>query len=209
MDGAGDKLLARAGLAADENRGLEFRDLPYRPKEIQHLLTARHQVAEPSLGLLATGTNLFVQGLVLAKQPFALLGLAQKKNDLVGLEGLGDVVVGAAFHGLNGDVAAAIGGHHDHRGAKVALPDFVDQIHAALSRHAQIRDDDVVRSVGEFSQCPLDRRHPNGLIAFALEQCLQHMPQSSARHPRLAHDAWVPKVGARPLKTDARPELPS
>jgi hypothetical protein len=150
MDGAGDEFLARPGLATDENGGLELGDLPYGPKEIQHLRTACHEIAEAGEGFLAPRANLFVQSLVLAEQPLALLGLAQEQNDLVGLEGLGDVVVRATLHSLDGDVPASVSGHHDDRGTQVSPPNFVDQVHAALPRHAQVGDDDVVGPVREL-----------------------------------------------------------
>ena len=59
----------------------------------------------------------------------------------------------------------------------MAPTNLVDEIHAALARHAQIRDDDLVGALGELAQGTLDRRHPYGLVTLSLEQGLQHMPQ--------------------------------
>ena len=177
VDGAGDQLLAGARLAVDEHRGLELGDLAHGAEEVEHLPAARHQVAEPAFGLLPAGANLLVQRLVLAEEALALLGLAQQQHQLVGLEGLRNVVVGAALHGLDGDVAAAVGGHDHDGGVHVAPPDLVDQVHAALPGHAQVRDDDVVGVGPRAPGARFPRRHPDGLVALPLEQGLQHMPQ--------------------------------
>ena len=160
VDGARDQLLAGAGLAVDEHGGLEFRDLSDRAKQIEHLPAVRDQVAEAGIRFLSARLYLFVQRLILAEEPLALLGLAQQQDELVGFEGLRNVVVGAALHRLDGDVAAAVGGHHHHRGVQVPPPNLVDQIQAALPRHAQIGDDDVVGALLRAPAAPLRRRTP-------------------------------------------------
>ncbi len=83
VDGARDELLADAALARDEHRGLEVGDLRDGPEDVEHL----RALGEDRLELVLL-PDLLLERAVLAPQRLALLGLAQREHDLVGLEGL-------------------------------------------------------------------------------------------------------------------------
>ena len=71
---------------------------------------------------LALLADLLAERAVLAAQRLALLGLAQREHDLVGLERLADVVVGAGLHRLEREVDVAVRAHHDDRRRVAASP---------------------------------------------------------------------------------------
>ena len=175
MDGARHQLLAGARLTVDEYRGLEFGDLAYRAEQFEHLRAARDEIAKASLGLHPGRTDLARQSLVLAKEPFPLLGLAQKQDQLVRFEGLGQIIVRSSLHGFDGHVLAAESGHHDDGGIQVASANLIHEFHAATAGHAQVGDDDVVGQISQLKQGTVDGRHADRVVAFPLEQRLQHM----------------------------------
>src|SRR5690606_29907870 len=73
----------------------------------------------------------------------ALLGLLERKNDLVRAERLRDVVVGALLHRLDREIHPAVRGHDDdHRLAVLRLV-ALEELEAVQARHADIAQDDV------------------------------------------------------------------
>ena len=64
--------------------------------------------------------DLLLERAVLAAERLALLGLSQREDDLVRLEGLAHVVVGARLHRLEREVDVAVRAHHDD-GRRVLL----------------------------------------------------------------------------------------
>ena len=70
----------------------------------------------------------------------------------VGVNGLGDVVVGAHAHGLHGAVDRALGRHHDHSHGLGVGGQFLQQFQAAHARHFHVGDNDGGRPGGNFFQ---------------------------------------------------------
>ena len=60
---------------------------------------------------------------------------------------LGEEVVGAHAHGIDGVGDAAVPGGDDDGDAEFALEDFFDELHAGQLGHAQIGDEDAVSAL--------------------------------------------------------------
>ena len=105
MHGAGDHLLAGAGLAEDQDRRIGRRDLPH---DVEHSQQARILAddAVESLGRVDLVAQIFV-GEVLLVLLEALLDLGP---ELVEVDGLLDVVRRALLHGIDRDFSAAVAG---------------------------------------------------------------------------------------------------
>ena len=102
-----------------------------------------------------------------------LLGALQAGQDVVHLEGLGEVVEHALLHRLDRGLDARVGGEEDHGHAGANLLDFREQLHAVHRRHAQVRDRDVDAALvddGERGGAVAGRLD---LVAIGLEQTLQ------------------------------------
>ena len=138
VDGPCDELLADAALALDEHRRLEVGDLRDRSEDLRHRGALREDRLELALLL-----DLLLQRAVLAPERLALLRLPEREHDLVGLERLADVVVGAGLHRLEREVDAAVRAHHDH-GRRVLLRlQRREQIETVHLGHPDVGEDDV------------------------------------------------------------------
>ena len=73
----------------------------------------------------------------------ALQGALDEDFEPVDVDGLGDEVVGAVFHGLDGRIDGAVGGHHDADGGMREAQGAVDKLHAILGAEAQVGDHEV------------------------------------------------------------------
>ena len=87
--------------------------------------------------------DLLAQRAVLAPQRLALLGLAQREHDLLGLEGLLDVVVRARLDRLEREIDVAVRAHHDDGGVVALGLERREQIEPAHLGHAHVGEDDV------------------------------------------------------------------
>ena len=74
---------------------------------------------------------------------------------LQGREGLGDVVVGAELHGLDGGFNRAMSGHERDLGAGQKLFHFLKEFQSRHVRHDHVAQDNVYRLLFEKSQCRL------------------------------------------------------
>ena len=70
-------------------------------------------------------------------------GAADEDFEAIDIEGFGDEIVGAAFHGFHGDIDRAVGGHHDDDRGVWEGEDLVDEFHAAFAAEAEIGEDEV------------------------------------------------------------------
>jgi hypothetical protein len=96
------------------------------------------------------------QAQVLGRQPLLLEAALHDADDLLHLEGLEDVVVGAALHRVDRGLDGAEAGHDDGEGVGRDGADRLEQLDAAHPRHLQVADDEVVVGVAQLSQ----RRRP-------------------------------------------------
>ena len=110
MQRLGDELLAGPRLAGDEDGGVAAGDLADELEDLQHRLRR----ADDALALGRALAQLQSKCADLEAHVGVLEDPAQRGEEVVDLERLGDVVVGAVLHGLDRRGAAAEGRHHDH-----------------------------------------------------------------------------------------------
>jgi hypothetical protein len=156
-------------LSGHEDGRLEVGDLRNRAEDLEHLLAFGQYRLE-----LAVLLDLLFERAVLTTQRFTFFGLAKREDDLVGLEGLADVVVGARLHRVDGQVDVAVRTHHDDRRRVLLRDERRKEIHAPHPRHANVGQDDVgVERVqrGERGFSTVGDLH---LVAVLLQQRTEH-----------------------------------
>ena len=138
VDGTRQYLFACTALAREKGGGLVGRRSFEHLEQLDHPLRGRDDraVAEYSL-------DVALQLLVGLAELLPFVGLLQREQDLVGLEGLREVVVGAPAHGLDGEILGAVGGHQHDRDAGEMPRDLRHQLEAVDPRHAQVAQDHV------------------------------------------------------------------
>jgi hypothetical protein len=129
----GDQFLARAAFALDEDGGAGGRDLPHAVVDLDHGGRVADELfqAEFLVELLA---QLHVFRLHLARAQRA----GQHHLELLEVERLRHVIVGAALHRLDRDLLRAVGGHEDAErrvGQRLRALDQVEPFRAAGQPH--------------------------------------------------------------------------
>ena len=109
MQRLGHQLLAGARLAGDEDRRVRAGDLADELEDLEH----RPGGSDDALALGGALAQLEPQRAHLRAEVGVVEDAAQGGQQVVDLERLGDVVVRAVLHGLDGGGAAAEGGHDD------------------------------------------------------------------------------------------------
>ena len=171
MQGAGDQLLARAAGAADQHRGVGGR----------HLLDQLHDPLHGRAGADQAVARRLV-GELLHPLPLApgqlhlLVGLLDVDFQLGQVEGLGQVVVGAPLHGLDGRLDAAVGGQHERLQLRLALLELCQQLDAAHARQVQVEQGDVDTRLGRLGQRLLAAAGRGHSHALPLEAARQGLP---------------------------------
>jgi hypothetical protein len=117
------------------------------------------------------------QQLIGAPQPLALPGLAQGQQHVRGLEGLGQVVVGAPLHRFDGQVRTAVGRHQDDGRAGQAPDQLGEELEAVDSGHPEIAEDGVEDAVLGQSQGLLTFGGHRHLVALGAQDQLEAVPQ--------------------------------
>jgi hypothetical protein len=116
VDRPREDLLAGPALPRQQDRRLEGGDAFHDLEQLDHGGRGGDD------GPIAGGPlDVAAEQLVRASKPFPFLRLSEGQEDLAGLEGLGDVVVGPPFHGLDGEILRAVGRHQDDGGSGKAL----------------------------------------------------------------------------------------
>ena len=131
----GDELLARARLAGDQHRDDALAQPADRAEHVLH----RRRLAEDlrHLGGRRVGLALV--------QAF-LDGAADQVDRLGHVEGLGQVVEGAALEGADGAVEIGVRRHDDDRQVAVLGLDLLEQVDPRAARHADVGDQHLRRS---------------------------------------------------------------
>ena len=106
------------------------------------------------------GLELLSEVEVLVAQALALEAVPDDQVDLVELEGLGDVVVGAELHRLDGRLRGGHRRHHDDRGVGREVPGGAQHLQPVDLRHAQVGDDGVEGVPADAPRWPPHRRPP-------------------------------------------------
>ena len=126
MEERGDELLAGAGLAADQHGDVAAGDARGGVEQAAHRpARADDPAAEGLLG---------GQPPVVDAQPARLERALDDQGDLVDVERLGEVVVGAGLHRRDRDALRAVRGEQDHRQRRIALDDAAQQLEAVHAR---------------------------------------------------------------------------
>ena len=139
MDRPGDQFLARAALAVDQDGGVALGD----PADgLVDLLHRGRVPDQPAFVLLA---DLRAEHVHLERQATHIDRLPHQDVHLVEIEGLGDVIEGAATHGLDGVLHGRLCRHDDDRNGAPAGLDLFERLEPAHARHADVheRDRDV------------------------------------------------------------------
>jgi hypothetical protein len=155
VDGARDEFLARARLAADEDRRVRARDLE------NHLLDRLH--------LGRGGDDLLVQGVELGER--AADGLQKR----LALEGLFEVVECAAAERLLGRLDGAVRGEQQDDDGGVEGEELREQLDAVHARHLQVGEREVEASLARDAQRRLARRGRRHVVALARQNHLQNL----------------------------------
>ena len=155
---ARDEPLADAALAEQQDRrGLAAGHALHQPHDLLHRR--------------ALGRDHVLQAVALAAPPRAAgrppraAGPASRAradglDHLLDLEGLGDVVVGALLHGLDGAPDAGVGGDHDHRHARQGLAQPAQHLDPRTGRAGGSRAGPCPGSRGRRARAPRGRRRP-------------------------------------------------
>jgi hypothetical protein len=144
VEGLGDALLAGAGLAENEDRGLRGRGAADDLKHRLELGRLADDVGQPEA--LA---DAFAQGRRLAHEAALLEDLVEDDDDGVHVERLDEVVLGAGSHGFDGGVDGGERGHDDEFGVAAGFTGLAQEPQAVEAGHADVGEDDGGREGGE------------------------------------------------------------
>src|SRR5205823_4354160 len=129
-----------ATLAGDQHGRDAVGSLADRLEDVEHLRALAEEVLEAALP-----PQLAFESLVLVLEPFPLERVGDGQLDLVDLEGLRQVVVGAELHRLDGRLGGGErGDHEDHRLGRLLLGGAQHRESVHLP-HAEVGDDEVER----------------------------------------------------------------
>ena len=186
VDGARHQLLAGAALARDHGGGGAVRDLADGVEDLDDLRALADDVLEAVLGL-----ELLSEVQVLVAQPLALEPVLDDQVDLVELEGLGDVVVGAELHRLHRRLGGGDGGDDDHGRVGRQVPGGPEHLHAVHLWHAQVGDDGVEGVPPDRLDGGLPAVGGRHVVARSLERDGEELPHALLvvydQHSRCAH----------------------
>ncbi len=132
------QLLAGAALAQDQHGRRQLRDLVDQIEDVaRHLARADDELA---LGLVG---DLRRQRQDLTVEILPLAGVANQRAQLVVVEVLGDVVIGAVLHRLHGGFDFVDGRDHQDLDQAVILLDDPQHLEAADARQPDVQQDQV------------------------------------------------------------------
>ncbi len=151
----GEQLLAGAALAEEQHRGGGGGHLADRLEDRQHLRALAHQVVEAVLVL-----EPLAQRARLLHEALPLQGLLEDDLQLLDVDRLAEVVLGAELHRLDRRLDRAVGGHDDDHRLRAHLLDLREQLDPVHARHAQVGEDDVGVVLLERAAARRARRAP-------------------------------------------------
>jgi hypothetical protein len=138
VDGAGDQLLAGAALAGDQHRGRRARDVGHEMVELFHLRMSADDLAEV---VAALELRAQVDDLALERAP--LERPAHEREQLVLLEGLGEVIEGAQLHGGHRRADRLHRGDQDDLDVLVDGLDALQHLDAVHAGQPDVEEDQV------------------------------------------------------------------
>ncbi len=134
----GDQFLPRAALAVQVDGGIRLGAAGNQLQDLVHLFALGGDVVE-AVALLQQPAQSFH----LAVEPAVLQRLFELEEQLAGLEGLGEIAVGALLHRVDRALDGAVGGQNDHRHLRVHGVHLPHQRYAVLLGQLQIDDGEV------------------------------------------------------------------
>ena len=193
MDGARDQLLAGARLAGDEHRRHAARDLLDQRANLLH----RHRLAGHAAerGAHRRRRRRRRRARRARRRRAAVLGRQRRRIDrrradaaaaerrgddaaeLLQVDRLGEVVVGARLERLDRVLGRAVGGDDDRLLAPVALLEPAQHVEPAAVGKAHVGDDGAVGAVLEMEQRLLDGAGGVEVVALAQERQLVERPE--------------------------------
>ena len=138
VNGASDELFARPAGAGNKDRSSAGRDHLDQAEDLLHFFGRPNQRTKRSGIAQLTASRLQLKAGT--EQRRCVL---QNCAEAAGVDGLGNVVVRAYAHRLNGTIDAALGRNDDHSDDLTVSRNFLQQLQTAEPRHFQIRNDNV------------------------------------------------------------------
>ncbi len=135
----GDQLLARPGLALDQDRRADRPDLLDQVEQLADLRALRNHGVK-----VIVAAHLLAQLLELVDQLAALEDPLDQEAEMVGVVGLGDEIVGARLHGPQRLGRVAERGQNDHSHRQPLGAHLGQQVEPAQVGHPQVGDHQVV-----------------------------------------------------------------
>ena len=151
IDHPRDHFFAGAALAPDQHGGIGIGNLLDGHLHFFHLGTGAEQHRE-----VALPAHLFAQLRHFTHQPQSIHHLIDPQIELLGLERLAHVIVGAQLGGAKDDLRIVLRGEHDHRRIGLDLLDPLQRLDAADAVHGDIQQHQVGIE---------DAKHANGFFA--------------------------------------------
>jgi hypothetical protein len=154
MDRARHELLARAGLARDQNGAACRGDLPDQVEDLPH----RGGVADDVLEA-RSAVDLLAEVAVLRAVPRRLERALDQQLEGIDVEGLCHEVEGAELHRLDGGLDCSVGGQHDDGHPLVEPAQTAHERDAIRAGHLDVREDQrrgFLLESGERLLCALE-----------------------------------------------------
>ncbi len=139
MDGFRHQFLAGPRFTAQQYGRIHFRHFTDHGEQLLHRFAAAHQFI-----VLHAARHLFPQQDVLVDDLLLLQQFLHQQRQLLRLERLHQVVVGAELHGVHRRLHRTEGGDHDHQGLRVVFFDVFEHLDAAHLRHLYVQKHQVV-----------------------------------------------------------------
>ena len=166
------QLLAGAGLAGDQDGRVGPRHLADELEDLQH----RPRAAHDPLAVGGALAELQAEGGDLVAHVGVLEDPLQRGEQVVHLERLRDVVVGAVLHGLDGAGAAAEGGHHDDFEVGILALQLPEDGEPVLVGQLDVHHHEVGHLLGDGRDALGPGRGVLRLVPGILQQVCQEIP---------------------------------
>ena len=98
---------------------------------------------------------------------------------VVEFEGLGEVIKGAQFHGLDGGLDAAVAGDHDDLGEGILLAAFLDDLEAVEVGDAEVDDEEFGAEAFEAEEAIAAGLEEENVVAHAASHLADQLQDGS------------------------------
>ena len=170
VQGARHQLLAGAGLAQDQHRGVGRRGLPHQLEDLGHGRRAADHPLEPEAAL-----ELLAQRLVVLREAPLLQLPGHAGPQLDDVDGLGQVVRRALPHRQHRGLDAAVAGDQEHRQLGLQAPRLAQQVEAVAVAEPQVGDHQVEAARPQPVEGGVHRGRHLGLVVLGLQSQAQRL----------------------------------